>query len=1176
MKFFIYVIILLNSVLATNLAFASSELSNLEQSKQLKFNKNEALSAQQLIQNKTLFNLKAEDALQFQQKATDVLDYVHYRYQQTYKSLRVEGAQYILHEKNGLVEMANGNLITNIELSIEPTISIATALQAALSHQAAKKYAWEDEQHELTLQQIKGDNHATFYPEGELVLFNPQFSDKAEDYHLTYKFDVYALEPLSRQWVYVDAQNGKVLSSLNKMHTCSHSSASGETNYSGQVNFLSCFEGGSYHLKNNLSCDIQVFNANASKSYAPVEVKQSSNFFNSDPSAVEVFWASKKTYDFFLNAFQLEDEGVDNSNLPLHSWVNYGESLNNAYWNGTWLTFGTGDGQNYGPFTSPDIVAHEITHSITDYSSSLSYYGESGALNESFSDIFGEVIEHHLFGSNDWIVGADIVKQPGKAGLRSMSNPTDVTMMTQQPDAYEGHYWYEGLGDNQGVHINSGVQNYWFYLLSEGGNVTNYFGDYFEIQGIGIENAAKIAYRTLTVYLSENSNYDDARYWSIEAAKNLFGNTSNEVIQTKAAWCAVNLGFNCPSLPGNPSCDKQTDSLALVALYNSTNGINWTNSWNLNQSIANWRGITFDKHDCVIGINLPSNNLSGNIPAELGSISSLKILAIINNNLTGAIPAQLGNLSKLNTLYLNSNSLTGSIPSQLNQLGDLQELSVSNNNLTGSLPDLGLLQNLKTFAASNNSLSGSIPVGFVNMISLDRLTINNNNFSGCFSENLISVCSHLYAPFNNNSNVSNGNNFVASWESFCLNGAGSCSIDVPIGPVYPGDFNQNGMVEVSDLLHWGLASGESGEQRPNANTSWTAQDCPEWQNFVNGVNSKHQDGNGDGVVNEFDIAVLTQNYGLGTLNTNTSNNGSPIRYTLEPISSNKINDEIELIYELWVESLINQPISAHGFACGINFNDLSVNNVEVDFSNSCLDNNENVDIYDVVNNILNIGISKTDKNNQLCNEPIARISIVVEEALQTGEPYVININNGSTISNTGVLSSAISQSLYGVLSFEQNAASTFATHIQTTHEQCNALGSALADVTGGIMPYTYQWSNGATTASVNNLAAGSYSVTVSDAGGNSNTIDIVIDEARSVFDTQTGALLCGQACEDFLQPVGSIDSGFYPAQNMLESDGKLSPNSQVTYQAGERIRLNSGFSTRQSDQFSAKIGDCNP
>jgi len=1197
MKFLIYVILLLHPVFMVNCTFGFSEKSNIEQKNRLHFHKKKQVSAQQLIQNKAFFNLRAADDLQLKSKNTDALGFVHYRYQQSYQNIPVEGTQYILHEKKGLVESANGHLIENINLDIIPTISKAAALQLALSSTMAKIYAWQDVQHEKTLQQIQQNEQATFYPEGALVILNPSYTDNAENCRLAYKFDVYALEPLFRKWIYIDAQTGEVLSSVNKIHTCNHSSATGETNYSGQVNFSACFDGGQYHLKNTLDCDIQVFNSNQSKTYTPVEFKQDGNYFDQDPSAVEVFWASRKIYEYFLTEF--EQEGLDGSNMPIHSWVNYGDNFNNAYWNGSWLTFGNGDGESYGPFTSPDIIAHEITHGITDYSAGLSYYGESGALNESFSDIFGEVMEYYLTGSNDWIVGADIVIEPGKAGLRSLSNPTDITMMTQQPDAYEGHYWYEGLGDNQGVHINSGVQNYWFYLLSEGGNVTNYFGDRFEIQGIGIENAAAIAHYSLTNFLTENATYDDARYWSIEAAKDLFPNNVNIEIQTKTAWCAVNVGFACPSLPDNAVCDRRADSLALVALYNSTNGNNWTNNWNLNQPMINWLGVSLDSKGCVIFLNLINNNLNGTIPLELGDLSLVKEISLNQNNLTGIIPSQLGNLrylkklklsqnnlsgiipstigslSKLTTLELSQNKLSGFLPYQLNQLGDLLQLRVVDNKLSGNLPDLSYLQNLKEFAVSRNNFTGSIPAGFSNMISLAHLRLNDNNFEGCYSGNLVSICSHLDKLTNHNPYITQGNNFDDSWDNFCLNGAGSCG-KAPIGPVYPGDFNQNGLVEVSDLLFWGLAAGESGEARPNSSTAWSAQDCPEWQNFINGVNSKHQDGNGDGMVNDLDISVLTQNYGLGTINSNAFNIGSPIRYKLEPISSVKNDDEITLIYELQVESLIDQPISAHGFACTINFNDLPVNDLDVDFSNSCLDNTENIDIYDISNNKLNIAITKSDKNNQLCSEPLGRVVVVTEDVIQSGEPYKININNGSTISNTGVLSSAISQSLYGVLSFEQNATNTFATHIQTTDEQCNGLGSATADVTGGVTPYTYQWSNGATSATVDNLIAGSYVVTVNDAVGNSSTIDIEIKEAISVYDTQTGKLLCGQACEQFLQPTGSVDSGFYPAQNMLESNGTLSPNSQVTFQAGDRIRLNTGFSSRQADKFSAKIGDCNP
>jgi len=242
------------------------------------------------------------------------------------------------------------------------------------------------------------------------------------------------------------------------------------------------------------------------------------------------------------------------------------------------LQFGDGDGVNYTSFTSPDIVAHEYTHGVTDFTANLKYYNEHGALNESFSDIFGEVAERYMRGTNDWIIGADFVINPNFNGIRNMSNPKDETMTTEQPDTYLGVNWKTGFNDNGGVHTNSGVQNYWFYLLAEGGSGVNDNGDAYTVDGIGIDKAAAIAYRNLAVYLTPTSEYADARTGAILAAEDLYGVGSDEALQTEAAWYAVGIGIA-------PIDCRTRDSLALVALYEATDGANWNSNaiWDLTQ-----------------------------------------------------------------------------------------------------------------------------------------------------------------------------------------------------------------------------------------------------------------------------------------------------------------------------------------------------------------------------------------------------------------------------------------------------------------------------------------------------------------------------------------------------------------------------------------------------------------
>jgi len=1194
MKIFCSLLLLLCSfspVLANNSSYKSSPKHQWHF-----FEPSSHLKAKQFTNPKALLKLKATDDLSLTSQYTDKSGHTHYKYVQKHQGILVEGSAFLLHEKNGQVKTAHGFVIADLNLNTKPNISAVEALQFALADLGGKVYAWEVNQYESTLQQIKGDDRATFYPNGELVIINPAANNEAKDYRLAYQFDIYALEPLFRKRVYVDAHSGLILSTINQMHQCNHSAASGNTNYSGQVNFNTCFNNGLYTLKSELDCPIQVFNAGQTKNYPLVAYQNTNNQFNQNPSAVEVFWTTRNAYEYFLTTF--DQAGFGNNNTPIHSWVNYGTNFNNAFWNGTWLTFGNGDGQSYGSFTSPDIIAHEYMHGIIDHSDMpLAYYGESGALNESFADIFGEVIEHEMFGSNDWIIGADLVIEPGKVGLRSLEDPTSIFMMNQQPDVYEGHYWYDGFGDNKGVHINSGVQNHWFYLLSEGGSISNYFDDYFEIQGIGIEKAAAIAYKNLKDYLLPNASYFDAYLGSIEAAKDLFGFDSNEVMQVKNAWCAVNVGNNCVPLSSNKACNRNTDSLALVALYNSTNGANWTNNWDLTQPMNTWDRVFLNSKGCVkwlwlqnnnltgnipaqlgnlsniIDLNLSSNNLTGNIPTQLGNLSCLKKLILTNNNLSGIIPLQLSALSKLNFLDLSSNNLNGAIPFQLNQLGDLLRLSLSNNTLTGALPDLSYLQNLLEFAASNNNLSGSIPSGFANLISLERMTINNSGLSGCYPGNLVSVCSHLFSTYNNNDNVSKDNNFDANWENFCLNGSGSCNNQSPIGPVYPGDFNQNGLVEVSDLLYWGLAVGETGAERPNASTSWSEQDCPEWQNMVDGVNSKHQDGNGDGIVNQQDINVLMQNYGLGTLNISpNSNSGSPVQYILDPMSTNKSGDEITLTYDLNINNQNGGLLEVHGIAGSIDLGDLPVKDIRADISDSSIEAEEFLIMHNEQSNTVDLAVTRTNQTNKSSSGSLARIIVIIED-ISIGTSFSIKTNGGNIITANGTLNQMGGSTTYGSFNPNNNFTQDLSVFVTTQNENCSGLGKADLSVTNGTPPFNYQWSNGASTSKIDNLASGDYSVTVTDVNGLMAQIDFKINGQLPVFDEDSN-IECGGNCSYYLEADNYLNSGIYQAENTLNSKAIISKRDNVEFKAGESIILENGFSIDADSNFSADIENC--
>lgn len=265
--------------------------------------------------------------------------------------------------------------------------------------------------------------------------------------------------------------------------------------------------------------------------------------------ALDAHWGMEMTHDYYTQVFNRDS--YDGNGSVVKNFINgiwpTALSQNNAaalpapYFS---MVYGLGDGDDMDPVVGLDVMGHEFTHMVTETNGNggLDYVGESGALNESFSDIFGTCIEFFTKGQDaNWTMGEGIIlNNPGF--FRSMSAPKQA----QDPDTYEGQYWVNPnntQNDNGGVHTNSGVQNKWFYLLTEGGTGTNDNGDAYTVTGIGIEKAEKIAYRNLTTYLTPQATFMDAYTGSLQAAEDLFGDsTSAEYKSVKDAWFAVGIG----------------------------------------------------------------------------------------------------------------------------------------------------------------------------------------------------------------------------------------------------------------------------------------------------------------------------------------------------------------------------------------------------------------------------------------------------------------------------------------------------------------------------------------------------------------------------------------------------------------------------------------------------------
>lgn len=260
---------------------------------------------------------------------------------------------------------------------------------------------------------------------------------------------------------------------------------------------------------------------------------------------VDAYWGMEKSFDYFLEKFG-RNGAANSTSIGHYIAFNPADKLNeeNAYFSQELLTknmglfcFGAGE-KRMRPVTSLDVVAHEFTHMVTHcnhfpYDAGLVYEGESGALNESFSDIFASNVENYL-GRLDWEIGEDIMYYA--PCMRSLKEPKKM----EQPNTYKGDYWENTSYDNGGVHTNSGVQNYWYYLICEGGSGTNDFSYSYNINSIGIEKGEQIAYRNLIYYLTPNATYADACKGSIQATIDLYG-TGTELQTVKEAWRAVGL-----------------------------------------------------------------------------------------------------------------------------------------------------------------------------------------------------------------------------------------------------------------------------------------------------------------------------------------------------------------------------------------------------------------------------------------------------------------------------------------------------------------------------------------------------------------------------------------------------------------------------------------------------------
>jgi Zn-dependent metalloprotease len=282
--------------------------------------------------------------------------------------------------------------------------------------------------------------------------------------------------------------------------------------------------------------DRTIFDAENTENLPGTLVRREGEKAKGGKTVSEAYDYSGSTYNFYKDVFKRNS--IDTRGMKLDSSVHYGEDYNNAFWNGTQMVYGDGDGEIFQRFTkSIDVIGHELTHGVTQYEAALEYEGQAGALNESFSDVFGSLVKQYALKQKadkaDWLIGPGLFTNKIKGiALRSMKEPgsayNDPTIgKDPQPDHMKDYV--NTSNDNGGVHINSGIPNKAFYLTA------------IELGGYAWEGAGRIWYITLTERLRERSNFQNAADTTFEVAGTLYGKSSQEQTVVKKAWGQVGI-----------------------------------------------------------------------------------------------------------------------------------------------------------------------------------------------------------------------------------------------------------------------------------------------------------------------------------------------------------------------------------------------------------------------------------------------------------------------------------------------------------------------------------------------------------------------------------------------------------------------------------------------------------
>ncbi|MFD8599524.1 M4 family metallopeptidase [Kitasatospora sp. NPDC059646] len=471
----------------------------------------------------------------------------HFRYERTYNGLPVLGGDMVVHQAaNGTTKGVDRASTASLNgLSTTPKLAAAKGQATALAAEANSSVETAPR-----LVVWAADNNPRLA--WETVVAGVQKDGTPSKLH-----------------VLTDATTGDVIQKWEGIET-----GTGTGVFVGNVTIGTTLSGSTYQLKDATRGGMYTTNMNNGTSGNGTLFTKSTDTWgdgtaaNKESAAVDAHYGVSMTWDYYKNTFGRN--GIRNDGVGAYSRVHYSSNYVNAFWDDSCfcMTYGDGSGNTH-PLTELDVAGHEMTHGVTSNTAGLNYSGESGGLNESTSDVFGNMVEWYANiakDSPDYLVGELIDINGNGTPLRYMDQPSK--------DGSSADYWSSTVG-NKDVHYSSGVGNHAFYLLSEGSgakviNGVSYNSPTYNniaVTGIGHDKAAAIWYRALTTYWTSTTNYANARAGMLSAATDLYGANSAEYNATATAWAAVNVG-SVPSTGGPTVTSPGNQSTALNASVN--------------------------------------------------------------------------------------------------------------------------------------------------------------------------------------------------------------------------------------------------------------------------------------------------------------------------------------------------------------------------------------------------------------------------------------------------------------------------------------------------------------------------------------------------------------------------------------------------------------------------------